>query len=613
MSAFGTDHERGDAVRRELRPFFFDVMFLDGTSLIDRSLTERSEALDRLAGHPSDPPDRHRRQRRGQPPPRRRTRRRPRRGDGEGSRRAVRGRPPGQVVVQGEAGAHARSGRDRGRVGSRPPAGLAVEPPPGGERPRGGRLRDGWQDVQGPHRRAVGLADRAAPGPSRSAGRRAGTWCTVAPELVVEIALDGAQTSTRYPGGVALRFARVRRYRATTARPTPPTRSTACASSAERRPSRRFNQRRSSLVTPWRERATDRDAGGANAAGLARSCSDRDRRCADRRWRTGRRPNGRSFPPPTVSSRGGPYRSVRRRRAETGRGHRRRNDPRGELGEVAVEADHRRTEQRDRSRRRRGRATARPVRAHRRRWGRAAAARSITVPRARLGGVAAQGLPARSGAAAPEHAPRRRGPATDSRRRHSHNAGRRRRSGGATPLAVRAVGRGRPSMARSTCTERRPTSATTTPSGDRRRARCSATAVTPSSTRFADGPLSGGVAVIRRRPRPRGRSGEHERALGRGHGRGQRIDRLRCADESSAVATTAPARFTSAARARVSYRRPDRRRPPPPRRPSPSTHAPPTASGCETVDPSGRSEHHLAPRRVGDRSGRPRSCSSPTW
>ncbi len=35
----------------------------------------------------------------------------------------------------------------------------------------------------------------------------------VRPELVVEIALDGAQVSTRYPGGVALRFARVRRYR----------------------------------------------------------------------------------------------------------------------------------------------------------------------------------------------------------------------------------------------------------------------------------------------------------------------------------------------------------------------------------------------------------------
>ena len=35
----------------------------------------------------------------------------------------------------------------------------------------------------------------------------------VRPELVVEIALDGVQTSPRYPGGIALRFARVLRYR----------------------------------------------------------------------------------------------------------------------------------------------------------------------------------------------------------------------------------------------------------------------------------------------------------------------------------------------------------------------------------------------------------------
>jgi DNA ligase-1 len=33
------------------------------------------------------------------------------------------------------------------------------------------------------------------------------------PEQVVEIALDGVQTSSRYPGGLALRFARVVRYR----------------------------------------------------------------------------------------------------------------------------------------------------------------------------------------------------------------------------------------------------------------------------------------------------------------------------------------------------------------------------------------------------------------
>ncbi len=35
----------------------------------------------------------------------------------------------------------------------------------------------------------------------------------VRPELVVEVAFDGVQTSPRYPGGVTLRFARVKRYR----------------------------------------------------------------------------------------------------------------------------------------------------------------------------------------------------------------------------------------------------------------------------------------------------------------------------------------------------------------------------------------------------------------
>jgi DNA ligase-1 len=41
-----------------------------------------------------------------------------------------------------------------------------------------------------------------------------GDWLvTVRPELVVEIAFDGVQTSPRYPGGMALRFARVLRYR----------------------------------------------------------------------------------------------------------------------------------------------------------------------------------------------------------------------------------------------------------------------------------------------------------------------------------------------------------------------------------------------------------------
>ena len=42
---------------------------------------------------------------------------------------------------------------------------------------------------------------------------RQGIAVLTRPELVVEVALDGVQVSTRYPGGVALRFARVKRYR----------------------------------------------------------------------------------------------------------------------------------------------------------------------------------------------------------------------------------------------------------------------------------------------------------------------------------------------------------------------------------------------------------------
>ena len=42
---------------------------------------------------------------------------------------------------------------------------------------------------------------------------RDGIIVFVRPELVVEVAFDGVQTSPRYPGGMALRFARVKGYR----------------------------------------------------------------------------------------------------------------------------------------------------------------------------------------------------------------------------------------------------------------------------------------------------------------------------------------------------------------------------------------------------------------
>lgn len=61
----------------------------------------------------------------------------------------------------------------------------------------------GWQTE-----RLLELADPAQP----TSGARRGV-VRVRPQLVVEIAFDGVQASTRYPGGVTLRFARVLRYR----------------------------------------------------------------------------------------------------------------------------------------------------------------------------------------------------------------------------------------------------------------------------------------------------------------------------------------------------------------------------------------------------------------
>jgi ATP-dependent DNA ligase I len=65
----------------------------------------------------------------------------------------------------------------------------------------------GWQTE-----RRLALADPALGRPPGGAGDAYGV-VPVRPELVVEIAFDGVQTSPRYPGKLALRFARVIRYR----------------------------------------------------------------------------------------------------------------------------------------------------------------------------------------------------------------------------------------------------------------------------------------------------------------------------------------------------------------------------------------------------------------
>jgi DNA ligase-1 len=73
-----------------------------------------------------------------------------------------------------------------------------------------------WQTGQLQALAVSGGNDQGGEPPGTAAPGVAGEpeWIVhVRPELVVEIALDGVQVSTRYPGGVALRFARVRRYR----------------------------------------------------------------------------------------------------------------------------------------------------------------------------------------------------------------------------------------------------------------------------------------------------------------------------------------------------------------------------------------------------------------
>jgi ATP-dependent DNA ligase I len=59
----------------------------------------------------------------------------------------------------------------------------------------------------------AGTAGTGATGAGAADAGTAGHVVRVRPELVVEIAFDGIQASRRYPGGIALRFARVIRYR----------------------------------------------------------------------------------------------------------------------------------------------------------------------------------------------------------------------------------------------------------------------------------------------------------------------------------------------------------------------------------------------------------------
>ena len=117
-------------------PYFFDVLHADGRDLLDASGTERLDVLDTIVPEEhrvprlvTDDPAAADGLRPGRPRPRPRGRRR------EEPLDRVRRGPARLRLGQGEARPHPRPGRARGRVGQRPPPGLAVQHPPRRPRP----------------------------------------------------------------------------------------------------------------------------------------------------------------------------------------------------------------------------------------------------------------------------------------------------------------------------------------------------------------------------------------------------------------------------------------------------------------------------------------------
>jgi DNA ligase-1 len=205
MSRFGADAVRVDL----LRPFFFDILHLDGVDLIDSPLLERRSALDALAGAWTVPSvvtaDRD-----------------------EAAALAE------QALAFGHEGVMVKAAGSPYEAGRRGKAWLKVKPVRtldlvvlGAEWGHG--RRQGWlsnlhlgaRDPKGGFvmvgKTFKGLTDALLAWQTERflelEERREGITVFVRPEQVVEIALDGAQASPRYPGGVALRFARVVRYR----------------------------------------------------------------------------------------------------------------------------------------------------------------------------------------------------------------------------------------------------------------------------------------------------------------------------------------------------------------------------------------------------------------
>jgi DNA ligase-1 len=204
---FGTRGERS----QPLASLFFDVLHLNGEDLLDEPLARRSEALAAAVGEEHRVP-------------------RVVAGDAAAAQcafdAAIAAGHEG-VVVKSLAAAYAAGRRGSGWLKVKPvhTLDLVVLAAEWGHGRRRGRLsnlhlgaRDpangGWAMLG---KTFKGLTDELLEWQTQRLlaleTHREGIAVHVRPELVVEIAFDGVQTSSRYPSGMALRFARVKRYR----------------------------------------------------------------------------------------------------------------------------------------------------------------------------------------------------------------------------------------------------------------------------------------------------------------------------------------------------------------------------------------------------------------
>ncbi|WP_053719433.1 ATP-dependent DNA ligase [Saccharothrix sp. NRRL B-16348] len=207
MSRFGAQ----DVRELLLSPFFFDCLHLDGVDLLDEPLGARLEALRRVAGPHVIP---------GVVSPS---------SEEEAARvlaEALAGGHEG-VMVKSLASVYAAGRRGRAWQKVKPVhtldlVVLGVEWGSGRRKGLLSNLHLGARDPDGGAPIMVGktfkgLTDELLAWQTRelmAIATEKGDWVVkVRPELVIEIELDGVQVSSRYPGGVALRFARVLRYR----------------------------------------------------------------------------------------------------------------------------------------------------------------------------------------------------------------------------------------------------------------------------------------------------------------------------------------------------------------------------------------------------------------